>query len=129
MQRNSSDLPTPKNIRFDAGAEKLIYFKMILNRLGVKKKYTGYYCLLDVLNIIINEKRAVKNFQREVYPSVSAKMQVSQCTIERNIRNLIDKCWSYSMMERLGVYYPEGRKPACRQFVFLVKRYIEKSLA
>ena len=129
MQRKTSELPTPKNIKFDADAEKLIYFKMILEGLGVKKKYIGYYCLLETLNLIINAKGIVRNFQREVYPFVSAKMQVSQCTIERNIRNLIDKCWTYSMMERLGVYYPEGRKPACRQFVFLVKRYIEKSLA
>jgi len=129
MQRRISDLPTPKNIKFDADAEKLIYFKMILERLGVKKKYIGYYCLLEALNIIINEKGVVRNFQQEVYPKVSEKMNVSLCTIERNIRNLIDKSWSYSMMETLGVYYPSGKKPACRQFVFLVKNYIEKSLA
>ena len=129
MQRKTSDLPSPKNIEFDAGAEKLVYFKLILERLGVKKKYIGYYCLLESLDVIINGKTQVRNFQQEVYPYVSAKMKVSQWTIERNIRNLIDKSWSYSMMERLGVYYPEGKKPACRQFIFLVKRYIEKSLA
>ena len=103
MRRKSSDLPTPKNIRFDADAEKLVYFKLILERLGVKKKYIGYYCLLSTLDIIINERGVVRNFQQEVYPFVSARMQVSQCTIERNIRNLIDKSWSYAMMERLGV--------------------------
>lgn len=129
MRVKSKDLTTPKNIRFQADAEKLIYFKLILERLGVKKKYIGYYFLLEVLDIIINGDVVIRNFQQQVYPCISEKMKVSLCTIERNIRNLIDKSWSYSMMERLGVYYPNGKKPACRQFVLLVKKYVEKSLA
>ena len=129
MVRKSEIVPSRKTLKFDTNAVKMVYFKIALEKIGVKKKYIGYYSLLEILDILINGNTVVKSFQRDVYPRVSEKMQVNKHTIERNIRNVISKCWSRSMMEKLGVFYPDSSKPACCEFVFLVKKYIEKSLA
>ncbi len=129
MCRICSNEPTPKNVRFDEHSTKMIYFKLVLKRLGISNKYIGHYYLLEILDVLINGEIVVRSFEQDVYPYISEKMQVNKCTIERNIRNLIDKCWSCDMMKKLGVFYVEGKKPSCRKFVFIVKRHIENLLA
>ena len=101
-----------------------VYFVKQLDNLGINKKYIGYYLLIEIMDLLINQERRINSFSKEVYPLIAKKYGKSDCTIERNIRSLIERYWSKELMEKLNVYYPEMHKPSCRDFIFLIKNYI-----
>jgi len=119
---------TTKELKYGKNIEKNIYFIKQLENLGINKKYTGFYLLIEIMQILINEEKRVISFSKEVYPIIAEKYGKTDCTIERNIRSLIEKCWCKDIMVKLNVYYPEETKPTCREFIYLVKNYITKQI-
>ncbi len=117
-----------KEIRFGGNISKLIFFQTRLNSLGIEKKYTGYYYLVELMDILINENKRIRSFSKEVYPRIAEKYSTTPWTIERNIRSVIDKSWSLDLMQKLNYYRPENDKPTCREFVYLIKNYIIKDI-
>ena len=119
---------SPKEIKYGKNVEANIYFIKQLDNLGIDRKYTAYYLLVEIMQILINEEREIKSFSKEVYPQIARKYGKTDCTIERNIRNLIKKCWNEELMLKLNAYYPEGSMPTCREFIYLIKNYISKQI-
>lgn len=120
---------SPKEIKYGKNIEGNIYFVKQLDNLGISRKYTGFYLMVELMNVLINEDRKISSFSKQIYPQIAEKYGKTTCTIERNIRNLISRCWNISMMEKLGTYVPESKRPTCRTFVFLVKNYITKQIS
>lgn len=119
---------SPKELKYGKNIENKIYFVKQLDDLGIKKKYLGYYLLIELMEILINQEKRIKSFSKQVYPIIAKKYGKTPCTIERNIRSLIEKSWSVELMGKLNVYYIESKRPTCREFVYLVKNYISKQL-
>ena len=117
---------TAKEAKFGYLIKDNIYFMIQMDDLGIRRKYTGFFQLIEIIKVLVNDGVMVSSFSREVYPVVAAHYGKSVCTIERNIRNLIDKCWSKEMMEKLNVYFPENKKPSCQQFIYMCKNYVSK---
>ncbi len=92
--------------------------------LGITKKYTAYYFLLDILDEIINKQRIIKSFSREVYPGLASKYGKHDCSIERDIRNLIATLWDRKLKDKLAYFYSGEGKPTCNEFIYLIKNYI-----
>ena len=107
----------------DVVAENL-FIATKLDELGVASNYIGYYYLIDIFEITINGQREVKSYSREIFPIVSQRFSKTTCTVERNIRVLINKCWNEEMSKKLKYFYKENLKPTCCQFIALIKNYI-----
>lgn len=105
-----------------------VYFIKQLDNLGIEKKYIGYYLLVEIMQIMINEDRCITSFSKQLYPRIAEKFNKTECTVERNIRNLINKCWNYNLMAKLEIYFQPEKKPTCRQFIYIVKDYMAKQL-
>ena len=103
---------------------KNYYLRKKVNDLGITKKYTGYYFLLDILDEIINKSRSIKSFSREIYPELAMKYEKHDCSIERDIRNLISKLWDNGLKEKLNSLWITDDKPTCREFIYLVRNYV-----
>ena len=88
----------------------------------------GFYYLIEILNLLINQGIKVKSYSNQIYPIVALKYNKSVCTIERNIRNLIDKCWSVDLLKRLNIFYHGNKKPSCCKFIELLKMYINSQI-
>ena len=119
---------SPKEMRYGCKVENKVYFVKCLDELKILKIYTGYYLLVEIMDIMINQGVNSGSFSRLIYPHVAEKYGKSDCTIERNIRSLINKCWDDELMRKLKTYYPDTRKPTCREFIFLVKNYIVNAI-
>lgn len=117
-----------KEIKYEAMVADKLFFAKQLDYLGLERKYTGYYLLIDIMQILINEGKRISSFSKEVYPIVAKIYNKTECTIERNIRNLIFKCWSREMMEKLNIFRIKEDRPTCCEFVYLVKNYILKQI-
>ncbi len=115
---------SPKEIKYGSKVAGNVYFIKQFDNLGIRRKYTGFYLLVEIMQLLINEEKRIVSFSKQVYPQIASKYGKTDCTIERNIRSLIRKCWNFEMMEKLNTYYPAEEMPTCREFVYLVKTYI-----
>lgn len=119
---------TVKEKRYKDKIAKKQYFVKHMDYLGLSKKYMGYYQMADILHLMINENLHVVSFSRQVYPIIAMLYNKSEATIERNIRNLIDKCWEKAK-EKLSSFWVKKEKPSCCEFIHLIKNYIVKQFA
>jgi len=100
-----------------------------LDGLGINRKYLGYYYVVDILDIMINDDMEIKSFSRQIYPQIASKYGKTECTVERNIRSLIDKTWGINVSNLLGDFSPSEEKPTCQKFLYAVKNYIIQDIA
>ena len=100
-----------------------IFFKKALDDIGLKNNYIGYYYLVKIINLLINENVKAVSFYKNIYPQVAQIFNKSVCTVERNIRVLIDNCWNKNMKEILNCKFIKN-KPSCCKFILIIKNYI-----
>ena len=105
------------------------YFDYRLRDIGVPRKYVGYYYIIDILDLLINSGKDFKCFSREIYPYIAEKYQCGVSTIERDIRNCIDKYWETDDRCNLRFFWHKDEKPTCKEFIFALKHYIMFSIA
>lgn len=105
-----------------------IYFIKQFDCLGLNKGYTGYYMLIDVVSLLMGCDKKIVSFSKEIYPIVAKRFNKTECTVERNIRNLIEKSWTESLIKKLKLDLTEDEKPTCRDFIFSIKNYLMKQL-
>lgn len=92
--------------------------------LGITKSYIGYYFLLDIMDILINEPKTYRSFSKELFPMLAKKYNKNLCTIERDIRNVRDKRWNCGLKNKLSKFWNKGNIPTCNKFIYLVKNYV-----
>ena len=117
-----------KELRYGQNVANKVYFVKVLDELGIQRKYMGYYLLIELMEVLVNQDKKITSFSQQVYPIIAEKYGKTACTVERNIRSLIEKNWSYDLMTKLNVYYVDGERPTCREFIYLVKNYILKQI-
>lgn len=115
-----------KEKRYGSYVNKSIYFANWLNDLGLSAKYTGYYYLVKILDIVINGEIKVKSYSRQVYPSVASSFNASVSTIERNIRSLIKNCWSDEIANKLR--FKNVKRPTCCRLISLIVKNIFENI-
>lgn len=114
--------------RYNHQVQDKKFFMNVLNEIGIGYNYTGYYYTIDILDILINQDVKIKSFSKQVYPIIAKKYNKSECTIERNIRNMIDKTWSEKTRRKLKDFWHSDKKPPCRQFIFCIRDYILRTI-
>ena len=105
------------------------FLKKRMTDLGITQNYKGYYYLLEILNIIINEERVVRCFSKEIYPILAKKYAIKGSTIERDIRNIIKVNWDFKLKFKLKEFWSGDVRPTCCKFIFIVKNFVLSDLA
>ena len=117
-----------KEKRFNDKICKHIFFKKKIDELKISNKYTGYYLIIEIIAEIINKKR-ITSFSREIYPVVAKRFNINDCTIERNIRNLMQKGCCEITNEKIGINNKDViQHLTCRKFIYLIKDYIAQQI-
>lgn len=104
------------------------YIKRI-KELGITERYMGFYYIIEILDLMLNESVVVRSFSKEVYPNIAKKYNKQSSTIERNIRSLINKFWDENLRFALKDFYAKKQKPSCCEFIYVLKNYILKEIA
>ena len=92
--------------------------------LGIPYKYNGFYFLIDVVDAVLCEDKKIVSFSREIYPQVAQKYGKNDCSIERDIRNIINLYWDKTLKDKLYKFWDGDGKPTCCEFYGILKRYI-----
>ena len=106
-----------------------LFIDKVLEGLGVDKSYVGYYFLLDIMDLLINHNIAVRSFSKEIYPIIANKYENNVASVERDIRNFIDKNWRNKMRGELLPFWYSDTKPTCCKFIYIIKSYILTKIA
>ena len=115
---------TAKIIRLHELTKNCYFISKKLTNLGINEDYKGLYFLIDILDEIINNQKIVRSFSRELYPVVAKNLCVNACTIERDIRHIINVLWDYKLKNKLGYLWCKVKKPSCQEFIYLIKNYV-----
>lgn len=100
-----------------------------INELGITQKYNGYYFLIDILDMLMNEYPVIRSFSREIYPVIAKKYNINQAIIERDIRNVIKKLWQPVLKNKLKQFWDKDSVPSCCKFIYLIKNYLIMEIA
>jgi len=104
------------------------YIKRV-KELGITPNYMGFYYIIEILDLLLNEGMIVRSFSKQVYPMLAKKYNKKEITIERNIRNLINKFWEPKLKNELMCLWLREEKPTCCEFIYILKNYILKEIA
>ena len=104
------------------------YIKRI-KELGISANYLGFYYIIEILDLLLNERMVVRSFSKQVYPKLANKYNKKETTIERNIRNIIDKYWETELKNKLMHLWLKTEKPTCCEFIYILKNYILQEIA
>lgn len=101
-----------------------LYVSKRLRDIGITNDYLGFYFLVDILDLMINENIQIRSFSRDVYPLLAEKYAVHEFTIERNIRNIINTLWHSRLKFKLKRVNVFDKKPRCQEFIYMLKNYV-----
>ncbi len=104
------------------------FISTMLRKLGITNKYIGYFYLIEILDLLINEGLIVNSFSGQVYPRIACRYNRSDHTIERDIRHIISILWDEKLKKILSPFCFYTNRPRCRQFIYAVKDYILNEL-
>ncbi len=105
------------------------YVRKRIKDLGISNDYIAYYYLVDILDFLMNEGRRVHSFSKEIYPKLAKKYNKNDCTVERDIRNVINIFWNDKMRIKLNPYWDANTRPSCCKFIYLIKNYLLSEIA
>lgn len=118
-----------KEKKFNDKITQNLIFDYKMKEIGLEKKYTGYYFLVEIMSLIINKKNEVKSFSGEIYPLVAKKFLTSESSIERNVRSVIASIWSCDRKFEIEKTLNLEKKPTCCEFIYALKNYIVNEIA
>ena len=113
-----------KELKYGALLPNDYLFIKRVQEMGITPKYMGFYYIIEILDLLINESVLVRSFSKQVYPMLAKKYNKKECTIERNIRSVIDKLWQNKLKEKLMFLWLRETQPTCCEFIYILKNYI-----
>lgn len=103
------------------------YFtKRLQDVVGPNPLKTGFYFVVSIVDLIVNNELKVKSFSKEIYPIIAEKYNVNVSCIERDIRTLIEKSWGPRMQLILCPYGLPNKRPTCREFFDAFVKFIKE---
>jgi len=85
LSKNVSNLSSSQNSFLRTAVEKTLGY------LGFSRRYKGFDYMTETVIRILNDTQCKNSFKKYIYPHISVLYQVSEESVERDIRNLISK--------------------------------------
>ena len=115
-------------MNYDAKIKNCKYIVKQIRDLGVADDYLGFYYLVSIEDLLLNNKVEMGSFYKDVYPVVAKIYNKKECTIERDIRHLIKQIWMDDNNSKLyNLCF--GVKPSCCKFIYVIKNYLIGKIA
>ncbi len=98
----------------------------IMKQLGGSRCKLGFHFTKSAIELLLEDESRFLNLSHRVYPKIAMKYNVNIDCVERNIRTLLDYCYSYGNRaffdELIG--YESSRKPTVSEFLDMIYSYI-----
>lgn len=102
--------------------------EQLLRRLGISGKLHGFYYAAYMIERVVADPTEILFITKSLYPETAKHFRVSMNSVERNVRTLVDVCWSEgnrAFMEEMAGAALE-RKPTNGSFIDMAAAYLRK---
>lgn len=100
------------------------YVEHELEKMGFKSKKLGTVLLAEAICIMMNAKsNQMIQVTNDIYPVIAAKREITSASVEKSMRNAIERVWKHTDMAMLERFYPyywdcESGRPTNTDFIF-----------
>lgn len=104
------------------------YIESILRRLGITRKYIGYYAVLYSVILVIEDESRLLKVTKQIYQPVSEMCGCKLSSVERNIRTVIFIAWDANrtfLNELFG--FELNAPPSVSQFIDVLAVYAQRT--
>lgn len=108
--------------------ENCKYIVKQLKKLEIDDGYLGFYFVVSIENILLNDSTEINSFYKDIYPVIAEIYDKNDCSIERDIRHYIHQLWLSGDKHKLYQLFG-GIKPSCCKFIYTIKNYLIKQIA
>lgn len=117
-----------KKTKYHENIKDKKYFIHKLNELDLISKFMGYFYIIEIMDLLINEELKVESFSRQVFPVVASTFNKAVHTVERDIRHYIKLCWNEKLQKLFEKTEHQKEYPTCSEFILMLKNYIISGL-
>ena len=103
--------------------------RQLLVRLGIPGNYLGHGYLIAALTLCLEHEEYLHALTKQLYPSVAKQFQTTSYSVERNLRTVIQYCWTRGnrrFLEEIAGY-PLLDQPSPGLFLSILLNYLRLS--
>lgn len=102
----------------------------LVRRLGIGGNYQGYRYLTYAISLCLKDEDYLLGVSKLLYPEIARAFQTTTCSVERNLRTVVNVCWDRGNRELLEAIslYPLLNKPTTGEFLDIVTGYLRQNL-
>lgn len=101
-----------------------------LQKLGITKKYNGYYLLKHAVELTLEDDLRLQSVIKEIYTPVAEKYKCNPCCVERNIRTVLYKAWKSNRKELNKIArYELTKEPSVSEMISILVADIQRTEA
>lgn len=92
---------------------------LVPRTLGIRKTQKGYHYLIASIHMALEDEKNLIQFTKTMFGKLALEYDTDPSNIERNIRTLIDQCWSSAYKVELQKIAPYrlDKKPTVGAFI------------
>ena len=65
----------------------------IIRYFRITSNYKGYRLVIDAVKMYVENNGECLKITKDIYPSLATKYNMSACSVERDIRTIVETCW------------------------------------
>ena len=101
----------------------------LIRSLGIGGTYRGYKYLCYALSLCLENEDYLLAISKLLYPEIADAFQTTCCSVERDLRTVINVCWergNRNLLDNIS-FYPLETKPTTGEFLDLLVGYLQRN--
>ena len=107
----------------------MLKIERLIRSLGIGATYRGYKYVCHGIFLCLQDEDYLLATSKLLYPAIAQKFQTSSCSVERDLRTIINVCWERgnSRLLRDISPYPLLSKPTVGEFLDIATGYLSQA--
>ncbi len=100
----------------------------LVRSLGIGATYRGYKYLNCAISLCIQDEDYLLGISKLLYPRIAEIYQTSVCSVERDLRTVVNVCWergNKGLLKEISLY-PLSNKPTTGEFLDILTDHIKQ---
>ena len=111
--------------------KKLAKINKLLYLLGIPSSVNGFYYIQKSIEISLENRKYLKSFSKELYPTIANEFNTTSSAVEKSIRRCIESAFSNDSITNLYDFFKgtidyEKSKATNRQFISMCVQYLNQ---
>ena len=99
----------------------------LIRTLGIGATYRGYHYINYGIRLCLQDENHLLSISKILYPQIAHTFQTTSCSVERDIRTVINVCWERGNRDYLKslALYPLETRPTVSEFLDILVGHLK----